>query len=157
MGRKPRQPPPILRLEGLSTGIDPSLVDDFTGEVVPQPHARPPVMDNAQDYRDAQNRVKAEHAKALCEASGITAAAQRSAPKADSPTLGHRPVTGASGITSVTSVTAARTLSGHTQDVTGARTIAMTDVTGAGTVPSPSGAGMKADMAEPKAITIRRI
>lgn len=58
MARKPKAGPPILRIEGLSTGIDPTAVDDFTQEPLAQPLARPPKIDDAQAHRDAMNRAK---------------------------------------------------------------------------------------------------
>ena len=56
MPRKPSLGPAIIRLERLSDGIDPRLVDDWTNEPLAQPNARPP--QDAQDYQDAMNRRK---------------------------------------------------------------------------------------------------
>ena len=54
MVRKINPPPAILKIEGLSTGIDPRLVDDFTREPLAQPHAKPPkdIVDPKRKVRD---------------------------------------------------------------------------------------------------------
>lgn len=59
MARKHKLPPALLKIELLSSGIDPFAVDDLTQEPLPQPNARPPKIDNAQAHRDAHNRAKA--------------------------------------------------------------------------------------------------
>lgn len=64
MPRKPGIGPPILKIEGLSTGADPTLRDDFDGSPLAQPHARPPRIDDAIAHRDAQRR-KAVHEQGL--------------------------------------------------------------------------------------------
>ena len=60
MPRKVGIGPAILRIEGLSTGRDPLAVDEFSGKPLPQPHAKPPKIDNAQVARDAMNRAERE-------------------------------------------------------------------------------------------------
>lgn len=78
-----------MRIEGLSTGIDPTSVDDFTQEPLAQPHARPPKIDDAQAHRDAMNRAKAEAAQALLVKAGMLP----SEPKLMVPSLpGMRPI-----------------------------------------------------------------
>ena len=54
MVRKINPPPAILKIESLSTGIDPRLVDDFTREPLAQPHAKPPkdIVDPKRKVRD---------------------------------------------------------------------------------------------------------
>lgn len=65
MPRKVGLGPAILRIEGLSDGVDYTLRDDWTGEVLPQPQARPPRVDDAFAVRDAFNKRKVEMARAL--------------------------------------------------------------------------------------------
>ena len=58
MPRKVGPGPAILRIEGLSTGIDPTLVDDWTGKLLAQPNARVPKFQDAQTVRDRLSRAK---------------------------------------------------------------------------------------------------
>ncbi len=74
MPRKSSLGPPILRIEGLSDGIDHSLRDDFTGELWPQPEAKVPVA--AQEVIDAHNRAKAKAAEGLLQSVGILPVAE---------------------------------------------------------------------------------
>jgi hypothetical protein len=69
--RKPSLGPPVLRIENLSTGIDPTLVDDFTGELMPQPNAKVP--QSAQEILDALNVAKHRDNQLLLQAAGIVA------------------------------------------------------------------------------------
>ena len=64
-----REYPPPLKIENLSTGIDPTLVDDFTGELLPQPEAKP--LASAQDLIDQANMAKVAKAKLTLERVGI--------------------------------------------------------------------------------------
>lgn len=59
MVRKVNPPPAILKIEGLSTGIDPRLMDDFTHEPLAQPYAKPPkdIVDPKQQARDDSELV----------------------------------------------------------------------------------------------------
>ena len=57
MPRKPSLGPAIIRLERLSDGIDPRLVDDWTNEPLAQPNARPP--QDAQAEHERLGKVKA--------------------------------------------------------------------------------------------------
>ena len=59
MPRKPGIGPPVIKIERLSDGIDPTIVDDRTGEVLHQPNARAPKVQDAQAERDRMNRAKA--------------------------------------------------------------------------------------------------
>jgi hypothetical protein len=59
MPRKPKPPMPLLVIQTLSDGINRALVDDFTGELMPQPDARPPV-----DPMIAVNARKRAHREA---------------------------------------------------------------------------------------------
>jgi hypothetical protein len=72
MGLK-KAPPVILKVECLSTGIDPFMIDDITGDLVPQPYAVPPMIDNAQEWIDAKNREKYAATVALLNEVGINA------------------------------------------------------------------------------------
>jgi hypothetical protein len=72
MGLK-KAPPVILKVECLSTGIDPFMIDDITGDLVPQPYAVPPIVDNAQEWIDAKNREKYAATVALLNEVGIAA------------------------------------------------------------------------------------
>ena len=56
MGRKPTPPIPILKIECLSTGIDPTAVDDFGDAVIAQPNAKPPAIQDAQAEIDRRKR-----------------------------------------------------------------------------------------------------
>jgi len=67
MPRKPKSGPPILKIERLSDGIDPTAVDDFTQEPLVQPNAKPPRIDDAQAERDRLNRLKASAALQVLE------------------------------------------------------------------------------------------
>jgi len=58
MARQPKAGPPILRIELLSSGIDPTLRDDLSGELLPQPNARPPRMQDAQAIQDRDNILR---------------------------------------------------------------------------------------------------
>ena len=71
MSRKPHSGPPILRIEGLSTGIDPTMRDDTTGEVLAQPNAKPPKVQDAQAQRDTRNRQARLDKQLLLECVGI--------------------------------------------------------------------------------------
>lgn len=71
MPRKPGIGPPILKLELLSSGIDPRLVDDFTLQPIPQPSVKAPSVQSAQDHRDANNRDRAAAQRALLEHLGM--------------------------------------------------------------------------------------
>lgn len=65
MTRKPGLGPPILKIERLSDGRDPTAVDEFTQEPLAQSHARAPKIDNAQAHQDQANRAKAAAQRAL--------------------------------------------------------------------------------------------
>lgn len=67
MPRKVKPGPAILRVEGISDGVDRRLVDDFTGEMIPQPDARPPKIQSAQAVRDQYNRERLAEKRALLE------------------------------------------------------------------------------------------
>lgn len=58
MPRKPNPPPAIFRIEGMSDGIDRRLVDDFTGEVIPQPIK--PVANPKIAIDAAKHKVRAD-------------------------------------------------------------------------------------------------
>lgn len=70
MPRKPNAPPAILKIESLSTGLDPTLVDDFTQEPLAQPNAKVPVA--AQEILDDRNATKARIAQVVLRRVGIT-------------------------------------------------------------------------------------
>lgn len=55
MPRKVGLGPPIFKIERLSDGVDVMQVDDFTGQPIPQPNAKP--LPGAQELRDGANRV----------------------------------------------------------------------------------------------------
>ncbi len=69
MPRKPNPPPPVLRIENLSTGIDTDMRDDFTGEVMPQLQAKP--RQSAQELLGAINVAKHSQNQLLLQAAGI--------------------------------------------------------------------------------------
>ena len=69
MPRKPGIGPAILSIEGLSTGIDPTLVDDLTGQPIAQPNAKVP--HTAQTLGNAISKHKAQSALRMLIASGI--------------------------------------------------------------------------------------
>ena len=60
---RPRKLITISRIEGLSDGRDKRLVDDFTGEVLPDPQAGPRA--SAFDILDQANRNKAVAQRAM--------------------------------------------------------------------------------------------
>lgn len=79
MPRKPNPPPAIFRIEGMSDGIDRRLVDDFSGELLPQPIR--PVVD-PQIAIDARKRLVRDNQRALLEATGIIKTDAPRTPKA---------------------------------------------------------------------------
>ena len=70
MPRKPSLGPPMLRIEGLSDGIDLRLTDEFNGEVLPQPNARPPM--DAKIIQAALKQAKVEAAREVLRAAKFT-------------------------------------------------------------------------------------
>jgi hypothetical protein len=58
MARQPKVGPPILRIELLSSGIDPTLRDDLSGKPLSQPNARPPKVQDAQVAQDRDNILR---------------------------------------------------------------------------------------------------
>ena len=60
---RPRKVITVSRIEGLSDGQDRRLVDDFTGEVLPDPQAGPRA--SAFDILDQANRDKATAQRAM--------------------------------------------------------------------------------------------
>lgn len=73
MPRKPKPPPAMAQLQGLSDGIDQLLRDDMTHEVIPQPHAQAPCLDDPQALRDQMNQAKLVRAEALLARVGLGA------------------------------------------------------------------------------------
>lgn len=66
MPRKPLAGPPILRLERLSDGLDPRMVDDFTGQPIAQASARvPPDLHTTRTQRKVENALRVLHASGL--------------------------------------------------------------------------------------------
>ena len=76
MPRKPKLGPAIIKLERLTDGVDPRIVDEQTGKVLHQPRAKPPKIDNAQVYMDAQSRKRVDTALRMLKAVGIVKAVQ---------------------------------------------------------------------------------
>lgn len=61
MPRKPSLPPPVLKIERLSDGVDPTLRDDFTQEPIKQPNAGPRLsgleIADGHKHRDVANKA----------------------------------------------------------------------------------------------------
>lgn len=70
MPRKPKPPLVHLQIEGLSTGINPHLKDDWTGEVLAQPNAKVPPNLRAQQAE--HKRIIRENQLQMLNALGIT-------------------------------------------------------------------------------------
>lgn len=73
MPRKPKPPPAMAQLQGLSDGIDQLLRDDMTHEVIPQPNARAPRLSDPQALRDQMNQARLARAQALLVRVGLGA------------------------------------------------------------------------------------
>jgi hypothetical protein len=58
---------PQFQIEAISTGKVVGYTDDFTGEELPQPNAKPPKIQDAQEWRNEQHRAKVRAAQALLE------------------------------------------------------------------------------------------
>ncbi len=69
MPRKPSLGPPIMRIEALSTGIDVLKVDDFNGEPLAQPNARP--VSDPMIAHAARKRAQAAAGLNMLKAVGI--------------------------------------------------------------------------------------
>lgn len=68
----PHKPgPPIIRIEQLSTGIDPTQRDDFTGALIPQPLARPPKIQDARAHNAALKEQERKDKHLALQALGI--------------------------------------------------------------------------------------
>jgi hypothetical protein len=63
------KPIPILAIERLSDGVDITLVDDFTGEMIPQPNAEPRAMPLELDQQ--RHKAKSETNQLILQAAGI--------------------------------------------------------------------------------------
>lgn len=96
MPRATKLPPPILRIESLSTGREmrpESFVDDFTGEALPMVQddspVRPPM--DANEFDRARHRAKAEAQAEILRKAGIIKSEPE--PRLVTPTIpGMRPV-----------------------------------------------------------------
>lgn len=82
MPRKPKPPPAMVQMQGLSDGIDQLLRDDMTHEVIAQPNAQAPRLGDPQALRDQMNQAKLARAQALLARTGLGAG---EAPKALAP------------------------------------------------------------------------
>jgi len=69
MGRKPRPPLNNLQIQSLSTGELVGLVDEFTGEPIAQPQARP--IKSAEAYRREQGERKAAQMRSVLVDAGL--------------------------------------------------------------------------------------
>jgi hypothetical protein len=69
MPRKPSLGPPVLRIEDLSTGLDTSLRDDFTGAVLVQAQAEP--RRGTQEIINERDAAKHAENQLLLQAAGI--------------------------------------------------------------------------------------
>lgn len=108
MPRKPGLGPGIMRIEGLSDGreIRPALVDDFTGQPIPQADtALPRELPSVDELVQTQQRKRAHEAAQLCEwlgrAANVPALCTDTAlPKATppQPRLAHNQVLTQSGL-----------------------------------------------------------
>jgi len=70
MPNKPKPGPPVLEIQRLSDGVDSTMIDDFTSELVPQPNARAPAIDSGQGYRDACNQARDQAYRELLQRTG---------------------------------------------------------------------------------------
>ena len=73
MPRKPGIGPAILAIERLSDGIDPTAVDDFTGESLAQPHAKP-VHGDPKALAAQRSKAQLDSALRVLIASGMVTA-----------------------------------------------------------------------------------
>ena len=84
MPRKPGIGPAILAIERLSDGIDPTAADDFTGEPLAQPHARP-VQGDPKALAAQRSKAQLDSALRVLKQAGMLKA--DSAPKAKPPLM----------------------------------------------------------------------
>lgn len=64
MPRYPKPPPIILTVQDVATGRDTRMVDDITGEAIPQPKAKP--VPSIDELKAKAQRHKKARADAIC-------------------------------------------------------------------------------------------
>lgn len=67
MPRKPGLPPPIIAIEDIATGQRVDMVDDFTGQALPQPDAKPPRIQDGMAEQARLAKIKQDQAQALLD------------------------------------------------------------------------------------------
>ncbi len=65
MPRKPRLGPSIIAIEDVATGQRLDLVDDFTGQAIPMPQAKPPRIQDGQAEMARLSNARAQASREL--------------------------------------------------------------------------------------------